>query len=157
MGNETHQSTVAISQRGVEFISQWEGFSSKPYRDGGGVPTIGYGATHYPDGRRVTMMDKPITKEEGIALLKDMLVIYEEALNALTVVPLNQAQYDALMSFIYNVGITQFERSTLRKLLNDGRYYAAAQELTKWVKDNGKTVNGLVRRRKAEKELFLKG
>lgn len=157
MGNETHQSAVAISKRGVEFIAKWEGFRSKPYLDGGGVPTIGYGVTRYPDGRKVTMKDKPITKEEGVALLHERLVAYEDAVNELIVVPLTQAQYDALVSFAYNVGIAALERSTLRKKLNQGLYYAATQEFDKWTKDNGKTVNGLVRRRKAEKELFLKG
>ncbi|ETD67168.1 muraminidase [Pelistega indica] len=152
----THQTAVATSAEGIKFISRWEGFSAKPYRDVVGVPTIGFGATYYPNGKRVTLNDAPITKEQGIELLKHTVQDFEDAVNTYVTVTLNQNQFDAIVSFAYNVGIEAFKKSTLLKLLNKGQPYAAAQEFLKWNKAGGKSIAGLSNRRKAEKELFLR-
>lgn len=157
MDQKLHQSAVAISERGLRLIATFEGFSAKPYLDAVKIPTIGYGATYYPGGKKVTMSDPPITKERGMALLGEMVKDFEDAVNKAVTVPLTQTQFDALVSFAYNVGIKAFMGSTLLKLLNQGKYHAAAQEFGKWTKAGGKELAGLVARRRKEKELFLKG
>jgi lysozyme len=155
---------MKLSLDGKKRILAHEGWSAKPYLDTGGVPTIGYGNTYYEDGRRVMMNDPVISKERGEQLFDIVVKKYEEGVNQLVTVPLNQNQFDALVSFAYNVGLDQDDDSiaeglgdsTLLKLLNKGDYAGAANEFPKWCKDNGKVVSGLVRRRKEEQELFLK-
>lgn len=155
---------MKLSLDGKKRILAHEGWSAKPYLDTGGVPTIGYGNTYYEDGRRVMMNDPVISKERGEQLFDIVVKKYEEGVNQLVTVPLNQNQFDALVSFAYNVGLDQDDDSiaeglgdsTLLKLLNKGDYAGAANEFPKWCKDNGKVVAGLVRRRKEEQELFLK-
>lgn len=155
---------MKTSPEGIKRLLTHEGWSAKPYLDSGGLPTIGYGFTYYEDGRKVMMNDPLMTKERGEQLFAFLLQKYEKGVNDLVKVPLNQNQFDALVSFAYNVGLDIDDDaiaeglgdSTLLKLLNKGDYAGAANEFPKWCKDNGKVVAGLVRRRKEEQELFLK-
>lgn len=145
---------MKTSDKGLQLIKQFEGFSAKPYKCPAGVPTIGYGATYYTDGRRVTMADKPVTEPEATALLRAMLSSYEAGVDRYVQVPLTQGQFDALVSFAYNVGLSSLKGSTLLRLLNDKNYAGAASQFARWNKAGGKVLPGLTRRREAERLLF---
>jgi len=109
-----------LSQSGLELLEELEGLRLKPYLDTKGIPTIGIGNTFYEDGRKVTMHDKPITKEEAYHLFFLIAPKFEKPLNKVLPSDLNQNQFDALFCFIYNVGEPRFLKSTLlRKVLND--------------------------------------
>lgn len=147
-----------ISKIGVNLIAEFEGFFPKPYNDPVGHATIGYGhLIHYGN---VTIEDNKkwgtITEQEGKELLDKDLNSFEDAVDSLISVPLNQNQFDALVSFSYNVGTGALSSSTLRKKLNAKDYNGAANEFDKWVYASGQKFEGLVRRRAAEKKLFLK-
>lgn len=142
---------------GIELIKEFEGFRSKPYLDPIGIPTIGYGATYYLDGRRVKMTDPPITKEQGTELLKKMIVEYELSVNTLVKSSINQNQFDALVSFTYNLGAANLKKSTLLKKVNKNPNDLSIEaEFLKWNKAGGRVMAGLTRRRKAEAELYFK-
>jgi lysozyme len=140
---------LSVSQRLVDMIKGFEGFRAYPYTCPGGSLTIGYGTTIKP-GEYTS-----ITKEQGEALLRKSISGFERSVKNLVKVPLNQNQYDALVSFTYNVGAGALKRSTLLKKLNSGDYSGAADELLKFTKANGKVLEGLVRRREKERNLFL--
>lgn len=146
---------MKTSDKGIEFIKEFEGFESNPYLDAVNVPTIGYGSTRYPDGTRVKMTDKPISEAEAVKLLADTLVEYETSVLHLVEVDLEQHEFDALVSFAYNLGASNLERSTLLKKLNQEDFKGAADEFLKWTRAGGIILPGLVRRREAEKEMFL--
>lgn len=141
---------MAPSQACVENIKHFEGFRSKPYRCPAGVPTIGYGHT---DGVRMT--DPAITEAQAEELLRMDLQAFAAGVNRLVRVALTQGQFDALVSFAYNVGLGNLQRSTLLKKLNAGDYSGAAAEFGRWTKAaDGQQLPGLVRRRAAERALF---
>ena len=148
-------SKLAISQKGLELISQFEGLSLKPYLDAVNIPTIGYGSTFYEDGTKVTMGDSEITKERALLLLRNVVQKFEKSVTTSVKVPINQNQFDALMSLVYNIGTGNFNNSTLLKLLNANKYEEAANEFLKWNKAGGKVLAGLMNRRQKEMELFL--
>ena len=141
---------MKISERGINFIQHFEGFYSKPYYCPAGVLTIGFGTVikkgMYVDG---------ITKEQATELMMNELNKNERSINRLIKVELNQNQFDALCSFVYNLGAGSLQASTLRKKLNSGEYLDAANEFLKWVYGGGKKLKGLVRRRLAEREMFI--
>lgn len=145
---------MMCSERGIELIKDSEGFYPSPYLCPAGKPTIGFGSCFYEDGTAVSLNDPPITEEEATQLLHNTLVQYEEAVDRLVKVNLTQGQFDCLTDFSYNVGINAFKSSTLLKLLNNSDYDGACNELSKWVKGGGRTLPGLVKRRKKEQELF---
>jgi GH24 family phage-related lysozyme (muramidase) len=153
-----------ISTGGVDFIKGWEGFLPKLYNDPVGHCTVGYGTllhTGKCDGRPV---EEPyadgITQDKATELLAQKAAEFQHVIDASVHVDLNQNQYDALVSFAYNVGGNNFQKSTLLRLLNTGDYSAVPTELKKWTKarQNGKLIDlpGLIRRRAAEAELFQK-
>lgn len=145
-----------ISVKGIELIKFFEGFSTKPYKCPAGVPTIGYGSTFYLDGRKVTMADKSITKIEGTELLKSMLVSFEKYVDSYCIDTINQNQFDALVSFCYNLGPANLKSSTLLKKVNKNPNDESIRlEFMKWVKAGGKTLPGLVKRREAEANLYF--
>ena len=109
---------MKLGSRGLELIKSFEGFYSKPYLDPIGIPTIGYGATYYPYKKKVTMKDKPLTEKEASDLLKEMMVTYENDVKRLVKIELNQNQFDALVSFTYNLGSANLGKSTLLKKVN---------------------------------------
>lgn len=141
---------------GLELIKKYEGFIGEPYMCPAGVPTIGYGATYYPGGQEVTMNDDPISQERAEDLLRDMVVRYEKGVNRYVKFVLNQNQFDALVSFAYNLGLGALQRSTLLKKINvDPCDETITSEFKKWVRANGKILKGLQRRRAEEAELYF--
>ena len=146
---------MKTSNKGKAIIKQYEGFRAKPYLCPAGVPTIGYGATYYTDGRKVTLRDAPISEADADKLLDKMLVKYEDAVNRYVQVPINQNQFDALVSFCYNLGQEALRTSTLLKKLNNKDYNGAADAFLNWVYAGGKKLQGLVNRRTDERKLFL--
>lgn len=144
-----------ISINGLNLIKQFEGLKLNAYDDGVGVWTIGYGTIKYPNGVRVKKGDK-ITQAQADQYIANDVATFERAVNMLVNVPLNQNQFDALVSFTYNLGATNLSASTLLKKLNSKDYNGAAAEFQKWNKAGGKVMTGLIRRRKAEMELFNK-
>ncbi|KAF1026199.1 MAG: Lysozyme RrrD [Acinetobacter bereziniae] len=143
------------SQTGINLIKGFEGKRLSAYDDGVGVWTIGYGTIKYPNGVRVKKGDT-CNDSQAESYLKNDLVKLESAINRLVKVPLNQNQFDALSSFTYNLGETNLSKSTLLKKLNAKDYKDAADQFLVWNKAGGKVMNGLVRRREAERSLFLK-
>ena len=146
--------TLKTSPQGLAIIKKFEGFRSKPYLCPAGVATIGYGSTYYADGRPVKMTDAPISAEQGESLLQTALARYEACVNGAVKVPINQNQFDALVSFTYNVGCSAFRNSTLLRLLNQGYEPQAAAQFNRWTLGGGKVLAGLVSRRAAERALF---
>lgn len=144
-----------VSPQGVDLICGFEGLELKAYDDGAGVCTIGYGTTIYPHGKAVQYGDT-CTIEQAKNYMQYDLRRFEQAVTAAVNVPLNQNQFDALVSLSYNIGIGAFKNSTLLKLLNASDYNAASHQFDVWIKAGGKTVQGLVNRRAVEKTLFLK-
>ncbi|MBO9690471.1 lysozyme [Chryseobacterium sp.] len=144
---------MKTSQKGIHLIISFEGFSSKPYLDSAGIPTIGYGNTYYPGGKKVTMNDSAISKEKGVELFSSVLPTYEKIVNSKIKVPLTQNQFDALVSHTYNTGGSD----GLFKLVNDRASEAAIRNwfTTKYITAGGKVLNGLIRRRKAEADMFF--
>ena len=140
----------------LELIKASEGLRLAPYRCPAGVPTIGYGNTRYADGRAVKLTDPPITKTQADALLMATLQPYADAVNRYVQVELSQNQFDALVDFTYNLGPQALRTSALLKLLNAGNYAGAADQFDVWVMGGGHRLTGLVARRAAEKELFLR-
>lgn len=143
-----------ISDRGFNIIRQFEGLRLKAYDDGGGVWTIGYGTIKYPDGRAVKRGDT-CTAAQAEAWLKSDCKWVDACLDKYVKIKVNQNQFDALASFVYNVGEKQFRTSTLLKVLNDGQILVAADNFDRWIYDNSKKEQGLVNRRAQEKKLFL--
>lgn len=148
---------MKTSQKGLNLIKEFEGFFSKPYLDPIGIPTIGYGFTYYiPSRIKVSMKDTPITKDSAEKILKEVLKGYENDVLRLVKKPLNQNQFDALVSFTYNLGATNLSKSTLLKKVNaNPNDISIALEFVKWNKAGGKVFAGLTRRRKAESELYF--
>ncbi len=143
-------SQFRTSSAGLQLIKSFEGLRLTAYQDMVGVWTIGYGHTG-PDVRPGLM----ITQEQANALLAADLARFEQGVAKLVTLLLNQYQFDALVSFSYNLGLGNLQHSTLLRLLNAGEVTAAAEQFLCWDKAGGRQVAGLTRRRKAERELFL--
>ncbi|MGX1639457.1 lysozyme [Sphingobacterium sp. NPDC055431] len=148
---------MKTGEKGLALIKSFEGFNPKPYRDPIGVPTIGYGFTYYlPDRRKVTMQDRPLTEYQATCMLQEILKGYENDVLRLVKVPLTQNQFDALVSFTFNLGATNLGKSTLLRKLNvNPNDPSIRDEFAKWNKAGGKVFAGLVRRRKAEADLYF--
>ncbi len=143
---------VQISYNGVQFLKEREGFRSEAYKDTGGVWTIGYG-TIAIKGKPVEAGQTISKKEAEICLVED-LAWAQTTVNKSVRVPLRQGMYDALVSFVYNIGETQWADSTLLKVLNAGQYDKVSEQLLRWKYDNGKEIPGLLRRRELERDMF---
>lgn len=145
---------MQISNAGISLIKEFEGCRLKAYQDSVGVWTIGYGWTQPVNGRKIGpgMVIDQATAER---LLKCGLVQYEQGVNQLVKVIVTQGQFDALVSFAYNLGLRSLSTSTLLRKLNAGDRQGAADEFGKWVNAGGVRLNGLVKRREAERKLFL--
>jgi len=145
---------VKISETGVNLIKSFEGLRLESYLCPAGVWTVGYGHT----GDDVTP-GMTITEDRANKMLRRDLVKFEQGVDLLITVPLNQQQFDALVSFAFNCGLGALEQSTLRKRLNNKEdpNKVAQEELPKWVKGDGVVLPGLVERRKKEVELFTSG
>jgi lysozyme len=146
-----------IDIAGIELIKKFEGFRSAPYKCPAGIPTIGYGATFYAGGKKVTMTDKSITEAEATTLLQYMMIGFEKYVDSYCVDTINQNQFDALVSFCYNVGPANLKTSTLLKKVNmNPNDPLIKDEFLKWTRAGGKKLNGLVIRRTAEAELYFR-
>lgn len=145
-----------LSQKGLELIKQFEGLSLTPYVCAGGINTIGYGNTYYTNGKKVTLQDKPITKEQAEELLKFSLSTYEKAVDSFCRDDISQGNFDALCSFAYNLGPKALQGSTLIKKVNaNPKDVTIADEFMKWNKANGKVLVGLTKRRQAEATIYF--
>jgi GH24 family phage-related lysozyme (muramidase) len=140
-----------LSEAGARLIASFEGFRSEPYADAVGVWTIGYGHTF-----GVGPHTERISKETGLKLLQKDGSTAARAVCDLVDIKLNQNQFDALVSFTFNLGAGALAESTLLKKLNKGNYHGAQREFSKWVYADGQKLPGLVRRRRAEAHLFAK-
>lgn len=154
---------MKMSDRGRELLTQWEGKSAKVYKDSAGLPTIGVGhlltkdelasgkililgiATKYGEGLTASQIDQ---------LLVQDLAGAEGAVNSGVEAALTQNQFDALVAFVFNVGRTAFYNSTLRKVLNAGKYREVPNQLRRWNRAGGVVIAGLSNRRENEIKLF---
>ncbi len=144
---------MKLSNNGLSLIKSFEGVRLTAYKAVSSEQyyTIGYG--HYgPDVKK----NMKITQTQADEYFKKDVARFEKAVNDNVKVPLNQNQFDALVSFTYNCGAGALQRSDLLKLLNQGKYKEAADQFDLWNKSSGKVLAGLVKRRAKEKELFLK-
>jgi len=144
-----------INAGGLSIILVAEGFVPTPYRCPAGIASIGYGSTILSDGSRVKMDSPPVTKDEAKALLRRHLDHVESDILRVVRVALNQNEFSALCSFVYNLGISRLISSTLKMRLNRNERLGAANEFPKWRWANGRILRGLVIRREAERQLFL--
>lgn len=141
--------------KGLNLIKQFEGFSSTPYLDSVKIPTIGYGFTYYPNGKRVTMQDSAISVEYATTLLSEIIKPYEIAVDSMTRDDITQQQFNALVSFAYNLGIKSLQNSTLLKKVNrNPSDKTIRDEFMKWINAGGKPLQGLINRRKAEADHY---
>ena len=145
---------MQTSDKGIALIKEFEGCKLTAYLDSVGVWTIGYGWTQPVDGKPIRA-GMTIKQETAERLLKTGLVSYESDVSRLVKVGLTQGQFDALVSFTYNLGARSLSTSTLLRKLNAGDYAGAADEFLRWNKAGGKVLNGLTRQREAERALFL--
>ncbi|HFF8969427.1 lysozyme [Serratia marcescens] len=145
---------MQISKSGIELIKRFEGLRLKAYQDSVGVWTIGYGWTQPVDGKKVGP-GMQIDQATADRLLKCGVVQYEQGVNQLVKVHITQGQFDALVSFAYNLGLRSLSTSTLLQKLNAGDKQGAAGQFVRWVNAGGKHLDGLVARRAAEREMFL--
>lgn len=144
-----------IGDRGLDLIRAFEGFRADPYLDAVGVPTIGYGSTYYPDGQRVRLTDPPISEPEARRLMQATLAEFEDGISAALRVGVTQSQFDALVCWAFNIGVSAAQESTLLRRLNAGDVQGAADQFLRWNRAGGQVLRGLTRRREAERALFL--
>lgn len=143
---------MKLSQRGIDLIKQFEGYSSKAYPDPatGGAPwTIGYGTTKGVNPGMV------ITAEQAEKMLRDDVAKFESGVSAMLKVPTTQGQFDAMVSLAYNIGLGNFGKSTLLRKHNEKCYSCAAGQFPAWNRAAGKVMNGLTRRRNAERAMYM--
>ena len=144
---------MKMSETGLGLLKQWEGVETEKYKDAGGKWTIGVGHLLTREEIMGGKYDGGITEAEALDLLAADLRPFEECVNRNVRVALQQYEFDALVSFVFNVGAGNFQRSTLLKKLNRMDYVSVPDELRKWVRVNGKRCHGLANRR--EKEILL--
>ena len=141
-----------ITQAGIDLIKQFEGFSPTVYICPAGYPTIGYGHVVKPDERE--RFTSGITPEQAKSLLRQDVQTAERAVLRLITVPLTDGQFDALVSFTFNLGAGALQRSTLRRKVNRGDHANVLAEFRKWVWAGGRKLEGLVKRREAEAVMY---
>jgi lysozyme len=147
---------MRLDTAGQKYIQREEGDVLHPYLDSAGVPTIGYGNTHYENGVAVTMEDAPITEARAMQLWLNMIAVYENAVTALVKKPINQNQFNALVSFTENEGVGHFKGSTLLKKVNvNPNDPEIRDEFNKWVYAGGVKSKGLITRRAQDADLYF--
>lgn len=154
---------MQMSENGKRLLSQWEGFELKLYKDSAGLDTIGVGhliTVGETISGNITINDiavaykKGLTKQQVFDLLAQDLRRFEQAINDNVTEVLNQNQFDALVSFSFNVGVRAFTNSTLLKVLNNRQYDEVPHQLKRWNRSGGRIVQGLVNRRNNEIKLW---
>jgi lysozyme len=140
----------------AELCRHFEGFRSKPYICPAGYPTIGYGTVYKPDGTKVTMQDAPISKAQADEwLLSELRSNYAAGVLKASPSLINHPRVlAAVIDFAYNLGVSRYRASTLRKRVEAERWDEAKAQLMRWTKAGGRELPGLVRRRKAEASLL---
>ena len=147
---------MKLNSDGYNIIKSFEGLSLKPYLCSANVPTIGYGSTYYENGIRVQMSDAPITKQRAEQLLQHTADRFALKVANLIKKPITQNQFNALVSFAFNVGSGALASSTLLKLVNINPNDAMiAKEFLKWNKGGGRVIDGLTKRRIKENALYF--
>ena len=141
---------VEASQDALDLIINFEGLRLEPYIDAAGFWTVGY-------GHLLKEKCKPITVMEAEDLLLKDVKYASMVVNKYVSVPLRQHEFDALVSFIFNVGEGRFRSSTLRRKLNRGEFFEVPKEFRRWVYAGGRILRGLVTRRELEAQLFYLG
>jgi lysozyme len=145
---------MKISKKGIDLIKSFEGFEPKMYLDSAGLPTIGYG-TLIDEADEKCLLTATINEVAAESLLINDVSKYEARIAPMIKVPLSQNQYDAIISFAYNVGTTALRKSTLLTKINiDPNDPTIESEFTKWVFAGGKKIKGLMNRRLKEAELY---
>jgi Phage-related lysozyme (muraminidase) len=154
---------MQMSSHGLELLEQWEGFKTTVYKDSAGLPTIGVGhlltKSELSSGK-ITINGVPVSYENGLTeqqvtdLLAQDVKPAAAAVNGNVKVDLDQNQFDALVSFTFNVGVGAFTGSTLLKVLNQGQYDQVPTQLLRWTRAGGQVVQGLVNRRNNEIKLW---
>ena len=142
-------------QAGLDFLAKEEGIVLHPYLDSIGVPTIGIGSTYYPDGRRVTMQDKPLTKEEALELFSHVIETYEKTVWSITRDDINQHQFNALVSLCFNIGSGNFKGSTVVKKVNANPNDPTIRKAFEMWQNAGKKKGLLLARRKREADIYF--
>ena len=148
---------MRVNEAASTIIKSFEGFSSDPYLDPIGIPTIGFGSIWSANGDRISMDHPPVDKNKATELLQREVRHVEAAIGRLIKAELTENMFSAIASLAYNIGTGNLQRSTLRIKLNRGKYLDAADEFPKWRKAGGRVLKGLVRRRIAERNLFING
>jgi lysozyme len=153
-----------VSNKGYDLIKSFEGLALKPYLCPAGKPTIGYGMTFYPNGKKVTLKDTPLTEKQASDMLKQIADKFARDVDSLVKSNIDQNQFDALVSFAYNVG-TDIDADTIAEGLGDSTLLKKVNknpldktildEFLKWDKSAGKVSGGLLKRRKKESELYF--
>ena len=142
------ESNMQISEEGISLIKHFEGCGLEAYQDSVGIWTIGFGTI-----KGVKEGDR-INQDEAEHLLQEEMPEYEGYINEMVDVPLEQNQFDALCSWVFNLGPKNLSESTLLRVLNDGKYDEVPQQIVRWNKAGGEVLKGLVKRRQAEADLF---
>lgn len=147
---------MKLDESGYKLIQEFEGLSLVPYLCSAKVATIGYGNTFYPSGKKVTMQDQPISLATAKWMLKETADKFAADVDKLIKANLNQNQFNAIVSFAFNLGLTSLGRSTLLKKVNaNPNDPTIAAEFAKWNKAGGKVLNGLTKRRAKEAKLYF--
>ena len=142
---------MKLDNKGYMLICEFEGFSAKPYLCPAKLATIGYGNTFYKNGSKVTMVDKEITKSEAFDMFKDIADKFAKRVNTVVKVPLNQNQFNSVVSFAYNCGVANLMNSTLLKKINANHNDPEIRtQFLKWDKVGTKKLAGLTKRRQIE-------
>jgi lysozyme len=149
---------MKLDTNGYKLITSFEGLSLKPYLCPAKIPTIGYGNTYYSDGKHVTLLDKPITKEQSFEMFKEIADRFALSVKRQLKKEVTQNQFNSLVSFAYNVGTGNFISSTLLKKVNlNPSDQTIKDEFLKWTKAGGVVLNGLkIRRNEEQVNYFIK-
>ncbi|CAG8725722.1 27815_t:CDS:2 [Gigaspora margarita] len=148
--------TYKINDYGIKFIEEQEGFKPNFYTNSAEQKTIGYGYNCNADPQKCKQIRAPISREQGEVILKRDLVEKETCVTELTKIKINPDQFSALVLFVYNLGCPYYKSTSLLNKLNSGDIKGAANEFRLYNKSNGKIMNGLIKRREAERALFCK-
>ena len=153
-----------FSESGRQLLMQLEGIEYECYHDSAGFLTIGCGHLLTKDelssgkivcnALTIRWKNGRLTDSEVEALLANDVYFAEEAVNNYVNVPLNQNQFDALVSFVFNIGTSAFRNSTLLSVLNRGNYDLVPEQMARWTKAGGRTIQGLIRRREIESDYW---
>ena len=147
---------MKLDESGYKLIQEFEGLSLVPYLCSAKVATIAYGSTFYPSGKKVTMQDQPISLATAKWMLKETADKFAADVDKLIKSKLTQNQFNAIVSFAFNLGLTSLGRSTLLKKVNaNPSDPTIVAEFAKWNKAGGKVLNGLTKRRAKEAKLYF--